>query len=67
MASGLLDILYFLFIVDIGSSVLPGSNMAASATLTQVSDTRVVAVVVRNFPFHLFDVTGCIHLFRSLT
>jgi len=28
--------------------------------------TRVAAVVVRNFMLHLFDVTGNIHLFRSL-
>ena len=32
-----------------------------------LSDTRVAAVAVRNFLFHFFDVTGGIHLFRSLT
>jgi len=51
--------LVFPFVL-IGSNTQSGSNMAA------LSDTRTAAVVVRNSPFHLFDVTGNIHLFRSL-
>ena len=46
----------------------PGTNTDNSGPTWRrfpLSDTRVAAVVVRNSPFHLFDVTGNKHLFRS--